>query len=192
MQWTRPRARLLAILLATTCAFLMAGAGVAQTINGTVQGYISDVAGDPIPGATVTATNQDTGINRAVITDANGFYSAKALQVGTYTVSAELAGMQTTQQTDISVLVGQIKDINLTLAVESSSEVITVTSEAPIIETSRSGAANYIDEVQIEKPADRRPRLHRLRHPDSGRAARQPARLPDHLRPARHVQRSLR
>ena len=150
MQSTRPRARLLAILLATTCAFLMAGAGLAQTINGTVQGYISDVAGDPIPGATVTATNQDTGINRAVITDANGYYSAKALQVGAYTVSAELAGMQTTQQTDISVLVGQIKDINLTLEIESSSEVITVTSEAPIIETSRSGAANYIDEVAIE------------------------------------------
>lgn len=150
MQWTRPRARLLAILLATTCAFLMAGTGLAQTITGTIEGNISDVEGDPIPGATVTATNQDTGIDRAVITDANGFYSAKALQVGTYTVSAELAGMQTTQQTDISVLVGQIKDVNLTLEVESSSEVITVTSEAPIIEVSRSGAANYIDEVAIE------------------------------------------
>ncbi len=150
MQWTRPRARLLAILLATTCAFLMAGTGIAQTITGTIEGNISDVEGDPIPGATVTATNQDTGIDRAVITDANGFYSAKALQVGTYTLAAELAGMQTTQQTDISVLVGQIKDINLTLEVESSSEVITVTSEAPIIEVSRSGAANYIDEVAIE------------------------------------------
>ncbi len=150
MQSTRPQARLLAILLATTCAFLMAGAGFAQTINGTIEGTISDVAGDPIPGATVTATNQDTGIDRALITDANGYYSAKALQVGTYTVAAELAGMQTTQQIDISVLVGQIKDINLTLEIESSSEVITVTSEAPIIEVSRSGAANYIDEVQIE------------------------------------------
>ena len=150
MQWTRSRARLLAILLATTCAFLIGGAGFAQMITGTIEGYISDVAGDPIPGATVTATNQDTGIDRAVITDANGFYSAKALQVGTYSVTAELAGMQTTQQADISVLVGQIKDVNLTLEVESSSEVITVTSEAPIIEVSRSGAANYIDEVAIE------------------------------------------
>lgn len=150
MQSTRPRARLLAILLASTCAFLIGGAGLAQTITGTVQGFISDVEGGAIPGATVTATNQDTGIARAVITDANGFYSAKALQVGTYTVTAELSGMQTTQQTDVSVLVGQIKDINLTLEIESTSEVITVTSEAPIIEVSRSGAANYIDEVAIE------------------------------------------
>ncbi len=150
MQSTRPRARLLAILLATTCAFLIGGAGLAQTITGTVQGFISDVEGDAIPGATVTATNQDTGIARAVISDANGFYSAKALQVGTYTVTAELSGMQTTQQSDVSVLVGQIKDVNLTLEVESTSEVITVTSEAPIIEVSRSGAANYIDEVAIE------------------------------------------
>lgn len=150
MQSTRPRARLLAILLASTCAFLIGGAGLAQTITGTVQGFISDVEGDAIPGATVTATNQDTGIARAVISDANGFYSAKALQVGTYTVTAELSGMQTTQQSDVSVLVGQIKDVNLTLEVESTSEVITVTSEAPIIEVSRSGAANYIDEVAIE------------------------------------------
>ena len=104
----------------------------------------------PIPGVTVTVTNQDTGIARAAIADANGFYSAKALQVGTYSVTAELAGMQTTQQSDVSVLVGQIKDVNLTLEVESTSEVITVTSEAPIIEVSRSGAANYIDEVAIE------------------------------------------
>ncbi len=107
MQSTRPRARLLAVLLATTCAFLIGGAGLAQTITGTVQGFISDVEGDAIPGATVTATNQDTGIARAVISDANGFYSAKALQVGTYTVTAELSGMQTTQQTDVSVLVGR-------------------------------------------------------------------------------------
>ena len=138
MQSTRPRARLLAILLATTCAFLIGGAGFAQTITGTVQGYISDVEGGAIPGATVTVTNQDTGIARAVISDANGFYSAKALQVGTYSVTAELSGMQTTQQGDVSVLVGQIKDVNLTLEIESTSEVITVTSEAPIIEVSRS------------------------------------------------------
>ncbi len=150
MQWIRPRARLLAILIATTGAFLMAGAGAAQTITGTIEGYISDVEGDPIPGATVTATNQDTGIARSVISDANGFYSAKALQIGTYTVTAELSGMQATRQNDISVLVGQIKDVNLTLEVGSTSEVITVTSEAPIIEVSRSGAANYIDEVAIE------------------------------------------
>ncbi len=70
MQSTRPRARLLAVLLATTCAFLIGGAGLAQTITGTVQGFISDVEGDAIPGATVTATNQDTGIARAVISDA--------------------------------------------------------------------------------------------------------------------------
>lgn len=150
MQSTRPRARLLAIPLATACAFLIGGAGFAQTITGTVQGYISDVEDGAIPGATVTVTNQDTGIARAVISDANGFYSAKALQVGTYSVTAELSGMQTTQQADISVLVGQIKDVNLTLEIESTSEVITVTSEAPIIEVSRSGAANYIDEVAIE------------------------------------------
>ncbi len=150
MQSTRPRARLLAILLATACAFLIGGAGFGQTITGTVQGYISDVEDGAVPGATVTVTNQDTGIARAVISDANGFYSAKALQVGTYSVTAELSGMQTTQQADVSVLVGQIKDVNLTLEVESTSEVITVTSEAPIIEVSRSGAANYIDEVAIE------------------------------------------
>ncbi len=150
MQSTRSRARLLAILVATACIFPIGSTGLAQTITGTVQGYISDIEGDAIPGATVTVTNQDTGIARAVISDANGFYSAKALQVGAYRVTAELAGMQTTQQNDVSVLVGQIKDVNLTLEIESTSEVITVTSEAPIIEVSRSGAANYVDEVAIE------------------------------------------
>ena len=122
----------------------------AQTITGEIQGTVTDSSGDALPGVTVTVRNQDTGIARSVITDANGQYTAKALQAGNYEVIASLEGLQTTRQSDVRVLTAQIIDINVVLEVESTSEIITVTAESPLLEVSRSSAANYVDEVAIE------------------------------------------
>ena len=131
-------------------AVLLPGSLLAQQITGEIQGVITDNNGGALPGVTVTVKNQDTGISRTVITDATGSYSARALQPGAYEVTAALEGLQTTRQTDVRVLVAQVIDINLTMEVESTSEVITVTAESPLIEVSRTSAANYLDETAIE------------------------------------------
>ena len=129
---------------------LMAPGLSAQQVTGEIQGTVTDASGSPLPGVTVITKNQDTGISRTVITDASGSYHAKALQAGTYEVTATLEGLQTMRQANVRVYTAQTQDINIQMQIESTSEVITVTAETPLIEISRSSAASYIDEVSIE------------------------------------------
>ena len=132
-------------------AIAIFGAGaVSAQVLATVQGYITGANGEALPGVTVVIRNTGTGAERTVVTDTDGFYRAPGLVSGDYSVTASLDGMQSTRQDNVSLLTGQVLDVNLSLEVESTSEVITVTGEAPVIEVSRSSAASYVSEVEIE------------------------------------------
>ena len=140
--------RLVAVAL---CALVVLGTGaVSAQVLGNIQGFITDSSGAALPGVTVTVANADTGATRTVVSEANGFYAARSLVSGTYSITASLEGMQTMRQEGVRLLVGQTLDINLTLGVDEVSDVITVTSEAPLVEASRSSAAAYVSEEEIE------------------------------------------
>src|SRR5687767_7507099 len=64
----------------------------AQTVTGTMNGTVTDRSGGALPGVTVTVRNLDTGLERVLVTDANGFFNAPFHPVGRYFVSADLAG----------------------------------------------------------------------------------------------------
>ena len=143
-------AKTLRCVVALAALLLLPCVAQAQ-VTGTIQGYITDEQGGALPGVTVTVQNTETGAERIAISNAAGFYAARGLVSGLYDVTAALEGMQTVRQEDVRLLVGQVKDINLSLGVESVSEVITVTSEAPLVETSRSSAAAYVSEQEINE-----------------------------------------
>ncbi len=143
--------RLAVLLLALAVGmFLPIGWANAQQALGTIQGSVTDESGAALPGASVEVVNAETGVSRTAFSNSEGFYSAKALQPGVYNVTASLEGMQAQRSEGVSVLVGQTVDIDFELGVESVSEAITVTGEAPLIEASRSSAANYVSEVEVE------------------------------------------
>ena len=125
-------------------------AAQAQQVLGSIQGTVTDSDGAALPGVTVETTNVDTGASRVVVTDERGFYKARSLASGDYTVTASLEGFQTTRQDGVQLLVAQTLTINFSLGIEEVSEVITVTSDAPLIETSRSSAASYVSEEEIQ------------------------------------------
>src|SRR5438046_10242206 len=77
--------------------WLVSCAGVlrAQRTQGTISGTVSDSSGAVIPNAEVTITHQQTGTKRVVTTNESGFSTATALDTGTYTVTAEIAGFMT-------------------------------------------------------------------------------------------------
>jgi len=81
-------ARALLCLLITTAAF-------GQTTNATVSGTIQDASAAVLPGVTVTATNNATGVATTVVSNEAGAYTFPSLQPGSYKVSAELPGFQT-------------------------------------------------------------------------------------------------
>ena len=68
-----------------------------------MKGTIKDASGGLLPGVTVTVHNTDTGAERVVVTDANGIYRAPLLPLGSYQVTAELAGFKKLQQTQIPI-----------------------------------------------------------------------------------------
>src|SRR5438477_11677643 len=83
------------LVIATVFAcFLLGVNGVAQVINATLGGTVSDVSGALIPGVEVTAKQVDTGVVSMIVTNESGTYRFGSLQPGPYQVSALLPGFQ--------------------------------------------------------------------------------------------------
>ncbi|MBI4461179.1 MAG: carboxypeptidase regulatory-like domain-containing protein, partial [Acidobacteria bacterium] len=130
--------------------FLAAGIGLAQTA-GTILGTVSDSTGAVIPGATVTIRNTETGIARTVTTDAAGRYRAPQLGLGAYEIVAEAPGFQSIVRSGVTLTVGREAEVNFTLQVGAVAERITVTGEAPLIETTSSSVSGLVSEAQMKE-----------------------------------------
>ncbi len=105
----------------------------AQAASGTLAGHIVDKSGAALPGVTVTAAQKDTGYERNTVTAGDGAFRLASLQVGTYSVKADLAGFGTVTVDDVKVDVASIRNLEITLAQSAVSESITVVDEAPLI-----------------------------------------------------------
>jgi carboxypeptidase family protein/TonB-dependent receptor-like protein len=126
------------LTLATVGFMLMAPAAIAQTSAGSMTGRILDATGGALPGVTVTATNTATGFSRSVVTGSDGGYIFPSLPVGTYNVTAELAGFATVTARSVEVQVATERKLDLTLKQAAVREQITVTAEAPLVSTTPS------------------------------------------------------
>jgi hypothetical protein len=129
------------------------GAGVGpgfSPVAGQIVGRVVDQAGAPIPGATVIA--EAAGQQQAVVTDRAGNYMLSGLPSGPLVVSGQLSGFTTIRQT---VNFDQRpRQVNMTLSVGSAAESVTVTAEAPVINTSTSEVSRTFraDEARINAP----------------------------------------
>jgi hypothetical protein len=123
----------------------------AQTTTATVLGTLTDAQHAVLPGATVTARNLDTGVETTTATDANGRYRLSALRPGTYDIRAELAGFATRVRAALPLFVAQEATIDFELALAGLQEAVTVTQEAPLVETTKSEVSSVIDRKQIDE-----------------------------------------
>ncbi len=129
MALSRPVVRLLSVL---TLACLLAIPTLAQTVTGTMNGTVTDRSGARLPGVTVTIRNSETGLERVVTTNGEGFFNAPFLPVGRYNVTAELSGMGTARHQNAPVNLNEttVQDFVIDPQV---SESITVNADAPRI-----------------------------------------------------------
>ena len=113
-------------------SFIIALPAVAQTVAGTIQGTVTDRSGGVLPGVTVTIRNEETGLERVVVTNEGGFFNSPFLPIGRYEVAAELSGFGTRRRQNVRVDLNQttIQDFLLDPAV---TETVTVTADAPRI-----------------------------------------------------------
>src|SRR6478672_5155555 len=123
------RLRLTVSVLVTLLAVVAAGTATAQERFGGIAGVVTDSSQAPVPGATITATNKQTGAQKVAVTGTDGAYRIADLDPGRYTVTAELQGFQKVQADDVLVLLGKTADFPATLKVGGVTEVVTVTSD---------------------------------------------------------------
>jgi len=119
--------------------------------RGSISGRILDSAGLVLPGATVTITEQNTGFTRTVVAAENGAYLAPNLDPGVYTVAVELSGFGSLKRTDLALTAGSAITLDLTMQVAGLQEQVTVTAEAPLVQTSSNQIGGALSSREIEE-----------------------------------------
>jgi hypothetical protein len=120
----------------------------AQTFTGGLRGVVSD-SGGIVPGVTVTLTNESTGAAREAVSNEEGLYTFAAVNPGVYTVTAALTGFKTYEQKGVRIGAQQFLTIDVKLDVGQLQETITVTGEAPLIDTSTASTGAVINTEQL-------------------------------------------
>ncbi len=128
-----------------------------QVTTATLVGLVRDSSAAVIPGATVVATHEGTGVSREGISDANGEFVFSALPSGPYSVRIELTGFKTLQNRGMQLGAGQTVRQTFTLEVGTLAETVTVAGEAPLIQTAMSLQADSLGSQEVrELPVNRR------------------------------------
>jgi hypothetical protein len=128
---------------------MLALPGMAFAQEAVLTGTITDSTGAVLPGVTVQAVHEASGNNYEAVTDARGVYRIP-VRVGSYKITAELTGFGNVTRTGVDLLVGQTITMNLQMAPSTLQETVTVTGEAPLIETQSSELAGNIDPKQVQ------------------------------------------
>lgn len=122
---------------------------IALAQNAQITGKLVDQSGGVLPGVTVTAKNQDTGLTRSTVSEAVGEYRLAALPPGTYVVTAELQGFNAIART-VMLVIDQNASVNLTLVPANLAETITVTGDVPLVDTRTATVATAVTNQQIQ------------------------------------------
>ena len=122
----------------------------AQGSTAAISGVVHDATGGVVPGVGVTVKHTESGLTRTAQTNENGSFSMSSLPVGPYEVIAEKQGFKQQVRRGINLAVGQEAVVNLTLDVGNLIEQITVTEEAPLVNTTLSSTSGLITEQQIK------------------------------------------
>ena len=133
----------------TLLALCFAEGTVMAQNTGTILGTVKDQTDAVLPGAAVTITNVETGISRTAVTGSRGSYRVPALNAGTYTVQATMTGFQTGIRQGINLTIGREAVVDVVLNVGDVTEQVTVTGEAPLIETTTATVGGVVDSQQM-------------------------------------------
>jgi len=142
------KACLTAIAIFVLVLFVSGLAQAAET-TASIIGTVRDDSGAVVPGATVTAVNADTNFTRVTSTEATGFYRLALLPPGDYSVNLELEGFARESRKNILLTVGKEIQLDFALRLSTSSELIEVSGETPLIDATKSQISQTVEEKSI-------------------------------------------
>jgi hypothetical protein len=127
---------------------LLVAPALAQTESARLLGAVTDQSGAALPGATLTITDISTERAVTATADEDGAYSVAGLAPGRYRIEVTQGGFKTTRQ-EVTLEVQQVATVNFSLEAGGVSEVVTVTGDAPLVESSTSAIGEAITGRQI-------------------------------------------
>ncbi|WP_348267915.1 carboxypeptidase regulatory-like domain-containing protein [Edaphobacter sp. DSM 109919] len=136
----------IAILLFLSSSIFVFG----QAVNANLLGTVTDQTKASVPGATVTITEVKSGASKTTQTNASGNYDFEAIQPGTYEVTAAEQGFKQAKTENVSVVVNTSVRVDLTLALGSATESVTVSAAPDVLKTDRADVGIDISSKQAE------------------------------------------
>src|SRR6185295_7169930 len=128
-------------------ALLLATPAFAQ--QATITGTVTDSSGGVLPGVTITIVHEETGNTFEGVTDGQGQFRIP-VRVGAHRLTASLSGFQTITRTGLQLLLNQTLTVPLQLGPATLTETVTVTGEAPLVDTKESTVGANIDPRQVQ------------------------------------------
>ncbi len=129
---------------------LLAMPALAQDAGlGTISGTVTDPNNSVVAGAAVTVLQTDTGISRNLVSTSAGTYTATFLKPGRYQVTFSAPGFAKVVRKDVKVLVGQTVNVDAKLPVATASDTVTITGEAPLIDTEKISTSQEIGQELV-------------------------------------------
>lgn len=122
-----------------------------QGTGGRILGRIADPSGALISNVKVTATNEATGVSRTAQSNDTGDYVFPDLPVGTYTLAFELTGFKKDVRRSIKLDVNQVITLNMTMQIGETQEVVDVTSEAPLVDTTSTQLGAVVNNKSVNE-----------------------------------------
>ena len=115
-----------------------------------IQGTVRDTTGAVIPGATIAVTSTETNLQRQVTSNSAGLFTVSDLTPGRYRVQVSMQGFQTSIREDVDLSVAQQLVLNIALQIGEITQQVTVTGEAPLVDTSTAQMAGLGVDRQVK------------------------------------------
>jgi hypothetical protein len=128
---------------------LLAASAWAQTGNSTISGIVRDASDAPLPGAAVVIANDESGVRQETVSNDSGVYRFATLVPGSYHLEVTADGFQKNRRGPIVVQVAQSIGVDVQLQIGQQTETITVTEEAPVLETQTSNVTQTVNRAML-------------------------------------------
>ena len=137
------------VMLCFVVLFFGVSVATAQTQTATISGTVTDPSGGALAGAKVDATNLATNSSQSTVTDPSGRYTIPELTIGTYDISATLAGFQTVVHQGVILTVGATPVVDFSLPVGNVTQRVNVEGQVSEVETETAAISSLVSSEQV-------------------------------------------
>ncbi len=133
------------LFILVTVVGLLVSSAPAQTAQGRISGTVADPGGAVIPGASVIAVDEETGVSTSATSNHVGLYVLPFLKPGRYSITCSAQGFKRYERTGLIVETSQVMGLNITMELGAVTETVTVAADAPLLQGTQSGVDQFID-----------------------------------------------